>query len=309
MATQAQQAEQHRLTQAAVATAFIQALRELWPSLDPRSMLDTAPQFQRDLYASVVQYSSAALTGSAQRFELMRLESGARDRLRLPIVEVPSREEVDETFRVLTTDLWQPAGTDQAFMDAITSDVEYNLGESLADKVVDTGRREMEAAIEADPQTTRFMRVVKPGCCAFCALTATRGAVYKSAETAGAVKEYHPGCRCQIVPAFGRYEFSDTVREAKALYDRVTKDASGRGKARAFRRAWERGRDGELGNDSAGAGSNRGTTKRTKSQGFDSMSLEQIERQIAVTEPLKDSEWRTKQLERLRKRAAELAAT
>lgn len=308
MATQAQQAEQHRLTQAAVAAAFIQAMRELWPSLDPRAMLDTAPGFQRNLYAAVADYSSAAIAGTAQRFELMRLEAGARDRLRLPVVELPTREEVDETFRILTTDLWQPAATNQAFLDAVTTDAEYNLSESLADKVVDTGRREMDAAIETDPRVTRFAREVTPGCCAWCAMLATRGFVYVSAETAGALKKFHPGDRCTIVPGLGQFEMSETAREAKALYDRVTKNVSGRAKARAFRRAWERGRDGELANDSATSGSDRGTTKRTPSQGFDSMSLEQIELQITVTEPLKDSEWRTKQLERLRKRAAQLAA-
>lgn len=40
--------------------------------------------------------------------------------------------------------------------------------------------------------------------------------------------------------------------------------------------------------------------------GFDSMSVDRVEQQVGITEALPDSEWRTKQLARLRKRLAEL---
>lgn len=307
MATQTPQqkhAEDHRLTQAAIAAAFIAALRALWPSLIPRDMLDSSPLFKARLYEAVAEFAEASIEATTLRYELMRDDAGILDRLRLPLVELPVRERVDLEFDVATTNLWQPAATEKAFLDAVASDAEFQLSEALADTVVDAGRREMDAAIGIDRQATRFAREVKPGCCFFCALLSTRGAVYASAESAGEVKRYHPGCRCQIVPVFGVYEMSAQAREAKALYDRVTANASGRNKMNAFRRAWERDRDGELAE--ASASSDTGTAKRTPTAGFDSLSLDQIEQQIDVIEPLKDSDWKSKQLDRLRQRAAEL---
>lgn len=49
----------------------------------------------------------------------------------------------------------------------------------------------------------RFARVPSGGrTCAFCAMLASRGFVYHTAETAGSMNRYHNDCRCEIVPGF-----------------------------------------------------------------------------------------------------------
>ena len=49
----------------------------------------------------------------------------------------------------------------------------------------------------------RFARVPSGGrTCAFCAMLASRGFVYHTAETAGDMDRYHEDCRCEIVPGF-----------------------------------------------------------------------------------------------------------
>lgn len=49
----------------------------------------------------------------------------------------------------------------------------------------------------------RFARVPSGGrTCAFCAMLASRGFVYHTAETAGSMNRYHEDCRCEIVPGF-----------------------------------------------------------------------------------------------------------
>ena len=47
--------------------------------------------------------------------------------------------------------------------------------------------------------------------CAFCAMLASRGFVYHTAETAGSMNRYHNDCRCEIVPGF-----DDELREVRS---------------------------------------------------------------------------------------------
>lgn len=45
-----------------------------------------------------------------------------------------------------------------------------------------------------------YRRIPEGGACDFCLILATRGAVYRSAETAGAGHSYHHHCRCSVEP-------------------------------------------------------------------------------------------------------------
>lgn len=45
--------------------------------------------------------------------------------------------------------------------------------------------------------------------CAFCVMTASRGAVYKSSRTAGADRKYHGDCDCQVVLVRGPEDYPE----------------------------------------------------------------------------------------------------
>ncbi|MFI2609668.1 hypothetical protein [Kitasatospora sp. NPDC018619] len=68
--------------------------------------------------------------------------------------------------------------------------------------VQDGGRDAIHAALQDDPGAIGYYRKTDSSPCYFCALMASRGAVYKSKRTAafGA----HPHCHCQAVPIFSR---------------------------------------------------------------------------------------------------------
>lgn len=70
----------------------------------------------------------------------------------------------------------------------------------------------------------KFMRVPRAGCsCSFCITMASRGAVYRTRETAGGGDEmnrYHRDCRCSIVPVEGDDPIIDGYgEEIDAYYD------------------------------------------------------------------------------------------
>lgn len=70
----------------------------------------------------------------------------------------------------------------------------------------------------------KFMRVPRAGCtCSFCITMASRGAVYRTRETAGGgdpVNRYHRDCRCSVVPVQGEDPIIDGYTdELNRYYD------------------------------------------------------------------------------------------
>jgi hypothetical protein len=88
--------------------------------------------------------------------------------------------------------------------------------------IANTGRQTIHSNMVADPAPVRWARVARPGCCAFCGMLASRGAVYSSRETAswvttsgvpaGGSKQFtstfHNHCTCVPVPLHERQQIS-----------------------------------------------------------------------------------------------------
>jgi hypothetical protein len=79
--------------------------------------------------------------------------------------------------------------------------------------IANAGRQTIHANMVADPAPTRWARVARPGCCVFCGMLASRGAVYGSRESASGVvsrglpvsakdfrSTFHNHCTCVAVP-------------------------------------------------------------------------------------------------------------
>lgn len=68
-----------------------------------------------------------------------------------------------------------------------------------------------------DRSNPRFARVPSRLPCAFCAMLASRGFVYKNEITAGSEGQYHDDCRCVIVPGWGSNPSVDGYNPEKWL--------------------------------------------------------------------------------------------
>lgn len=95
--------------------------------------------------------------------------------------------------------------------------------------------------------------------CGWCLMLVSRGPVYRSAVTAGAVeqvdgsasfdageqmRQWHSGCDCKVVPVFDTENFEgyDRWKAAEEMWKRETEGYSGRDAVNAFRRAAESGK-------------------------------------------------------------------
>lgn len=71
---------------------------------------------------------------------------------------------------------------------------------------LNSARNTVKNRMKIDPHNGGFARVPRGAkTCAFCTILASRGWVYKSEESAGALFNFHPYCDCLIVPYWGQH--------------------------------------------------------------------------------------------------------
>ncbi|MFB9368752.1 hypothetical protein [Kitasatospora albolonga] len=101
---------------------------------------------------------------------------------------------------------------------------------------LDGGRGVLADHIRRDPRAVGWQRVAGPGCCAFCAMLAARGAVYETKWTAGVGRSFHPHCACQVEPVFTRGTLPPLQSQ---VYAKAWRELSG-SNLNQFRRELER---------------------------------------------------------------------
>ena len=117
----------------------------------------------------------------------------------------------------------------QTFNDQVLQRIDYEMKRSAGESMFANGRR--------DPRKPKYARVpTGDETCDFCLMLASRGFVYSSEATAGAVKldHYHSGCNCRVICQWedGGVEDYDT----QAIYDRWQDAIDGKARERAERK-------------------------------------------------------------------------
>lgn len=140
--------------------------------------------------AIVSRYGDVAATLAAEWYEQMRAEA-ASGSYGAVLADGPSYEQTARTVRWAAGGLWGPD----------PSGVPGLLQEALARYVGWQGKSTVTTNVAADPARPRWARVPgRGGCCAWCAMLASRGFVYESSKTAGEGHPYHAHCSCVPTP-------------------------------------------------------------------------------------------------------------
>ena len=176
---------------------FDEATRRAVAALDAAvGHLDLSrPEIARDALleafpAIVWRYGDVAAAAAAQWYEQMR--AGAVDGpYEAILADGPAREQVDRTVRWAAGGLWGP---DPGAVPGL-------LQEAVARYVGWQGKSTVTRNVAVDPARPRWARVPgRGGCCAWCAMLASRGFVYESSKTAGEGHPYHAHCSCVPTP-------------------------------------------------------------------------------------------------------------
>ena len=115
---------------------------------------------------------------------------------------------------------------------------------AAADEAVNTAGRVIgETVARVDGRVVGWARVASPsatGPCGFCALMLSRGAVYKSRKSAGALRKWHTNCRCRVEPLYSTQDYTSDPRFElnrwyRGLYDKDFAKVKTRDRLRAWR--------------------------------------------------------------------------
>jgi hypothetical protein len=211
-------------SQAGLAVVTADAVGAAWTQLDVTNLRQSIPQFILAVAAVTHRYGLASATLATRQYTQARTASGVAGRLTIIPAPPASLSQVGQGVDWALQGLWseQP---DIASVKTLVNGVAEKL-------VLDTGRQTILSNVERDPKAHGWVRLTEPAPCAFCALLAIRGPVYRSDSSADF--RAHDNCRCHAEPIFGPYEPSDQVREWQQLY----RDSTTSGNSARTRRQW-----------------------------------------------------------------------
>lgn len=299
-------ADEHQIGQTALVSLIPALLREAWPLLDLHNIKGTMPQFTAAVRAIIQRYGQASAAAALTYYQSERRAASVPGRPSLKLAPSPADSAIESAISWATTDLYGPV-TNWSPPAAL-----QRLDEAVTQLVLNQGRATIIGAVQQDKYARAWARVTEPGACSFCLMLASRGAVYTDQRSAGkgsndlirkngkafaannmtpSAFKVHDHCRCHVEPVFGVYEPTAAVRDAQALWNKVTKGRSGADARNAFRQAVE-------GRKVTGL---TGAKKPRDLLGKSNMDRPQAEYLLAQAQRMKDSPWRTKQIARLSK--------
>ncbi|MFJ4785149.1 hypothetical protein [Streptomyces sp. NPDC088794] len=252
MAGQAQAAQTFRRTQALLAAQMARQILHVWRDLMDPAKVDASWPAVRAALMPIVQQArthSAALAAAA--YMDARRAAGVPDGgfdpagpLQLAIARLESS--LDVTGPVEFKKAIAAGRSPQQAMDAAA----VRMVGSTQYLALEGARSVISKSVDSDDQATGWSRVTDADPCAWCAMLASRGPIYKSERTAGRDQnarfegdgafKYHDHCACQAWPAFTLDE--PFIGIAEKLYDdwlRETRGTGGKRAVNAFRRWWE----------------------------------------------------------------------
>ncbi|MGW9245732.1 VG15 protein [Streptomyces badius] len=235
-------ARRQRQVQRGLSRLLVRDVRKLRRLIIPSRMQETVPDWIEAVRALVGEYGSASASAAADFYEAERVAAEVTGRFTVPLLDPPPDEQVDNSLRWATKDLWPRDPDDPKTTAAQRAPLETRLdaaekkAEGVAQKLVtDQGRGTVQAAVQRDRMAVGYARAAALGACAFCRLLAARGMVYKQ-DTADF--RAHDGCNCGVIPVFRgqRFELSAHAQEWDRLYREYAAPFPG-DQLRRFRRA------------------------------------------------------------------------
>lgn len=173
------------------------------PTVVRDALLDFLPQL-------AATYGDIAAVAAAEWYENLRGKVAGLPPYETVLSSGVKREAIVETVRWAAGGLWgdDPVQVRRVLEGCVQAWVKYS------------GRDTVARNVEFDPAKPRYARVPRGAhTCAWCAMLASRGFVYRTKETAGFVEgTFHNDCDCEIVPSFEAKSAHITGYDPDTLY-------------------------------------------------------------------------------------------
>lgn len=229
--------EAHRLAQARLGVATVQDMVAVWRLLDPRDLDATTARWLRVARRVIDSRHRQSTTLAANYMRAFRaVELGGAERFSLMLADALPVEQVATVLTATGPAALKAATARGLTLTDATSRAFTTMAGEAQRLALDGGRSTITATIDADPKALGWARATSGRPCAFCAMLAGRGPVYKGAGTADF--KPHGSCHCVPKPVYredapwplGSRRFAELWDEhAKGEADQLN----------AFRRAYE----------------------------------------------------------------------
>lgn len=221
MATQSE-VDEHRDAVANVITLAIADLVAEWSTLpgDPRALAGPLAELLEQLIAD---YSAMTATLGADFYDFLRQDANAPGSFAAVLADMAPLEQIEASANWAASGAW--VEEDKALRDAA----------AFLDRIVaDRDRATIDVNIGRDPAGPRYARYASASACAFCALNAMRGPVYRSQDAAA--DRYHDHCRCIAVPSWDPSDYTEApyVADWRKAYYAATKQLGGAAEPKAI---------------------------------------------------------------------------
>lgn len=216
----------------------------IWPLLDIDNLDSSWPALEAALNALIATRRREVADLAASYLRGFRQLEGVTGDLNVVLASVYDPEALAVSLRVTG-----PVAIKTAIAAGATAEAASQRGlvavTGAASRVVLNGGRDtVTQTVEADRQAIGYMRRTHGKTCAFCAMLASRGPVYKSRKTAGdprgGAARFHDHCDCTIEPIYSRTASWPAASERfEQLWIESTIGLSGQDARNAFRIAYE----------------------------------------------------------------------
>lgn len=244
-------ADRYRRAQRGLSRLLLRDVGRLWRLFNPARPA-SFPDWLEAANEVVTRYGDMSASLAAEFYDAQRADADASGSFTVPLADSPSADQTETVLRWATHDVWPRDDDVEAQRDPLASRlaIAERRTEAVTQKLVaDQGRETVRRAVREDRQAAGYARAAALGACSFCKLMASRGMVYKSADTAGrdandrfsgdaSVAKFHDDCHCGIIPVFRgqSFELSAHAQEWDRLYREYAAPFPG-DQLRRFRRA------------------------------------------------------------------------
>lgn len=207
---------EHSRSQSQLWAVTVRDLLRLWQMFDVEAISESWDRIEPFLVRLVQARRRVSAALSARYVSEFRdVEFGAAPRLRLVMADRVGVDDVVPNLRLVGPgNAWRLRSLGRRDVARVTF---ANVAGEVTRQVLNGGRETIVSTIEGDPVAVGYSRVVRGGCCAFCALLAGRGAVYRGEETAAF--QAHRKCRCTPEPVYRRgAPLSESSERFRGLY-------------------------------------------------------------------------------------------
>lgn len=184
----------------------VRDVERLFRSLNISDPKAAAAQLVADLPAIIGQYGELSAAVAADWYDDLRDAAGAPGSFRATMADPVPTAAVEANARWAVAPLFGTPG-----------DMLGRLKQISDRMALQPGRDTIARNAARDRSAPRWARVPVGETCSFCLLTASRGAVYRSRETAGDGRRFHGECDCTPTPMWSGQDYPSGY-DPDALY-------------------------------------------------------------------------------------------